>query len=299
MVFLLKFTVLILRNVASMRNRLVLIILLVGCSGVYGADAADAWEHVSLYEFERAEPIFRKIAGAEKEGTKKWIEATFGLALSLQHKTPPTKQAIDEARSLYLKLADAFPKHKCAPRALMNIARIDELRDYYKDKIDLKSARKFYRKVIEKYPDNPIISEAILRLGQSYTTTFETEQVKQGIKILRDWLKKHPKDKLSGLMYLHLGDVYFYPLKDYRKMIRSYIRADELKGIEPGNEGFIYWRIAYIAHRKVNDRKNAIRYYTKLITEVPTFGRGYQAQLALKEMGAPVPKLTLMRKKSE
>ena len=101
------------------------------------------------------------------------------------------------------------------------------------------------------------------------------------------------------MMYLHLGDVYFYPLKDYKKMVSCYVLADKHKGLVPGSEGFIYWRIAYIAQRKTHDRKTAIRYYNKLITEVPTFGRSYESQLALKEMGAHVPPLVLIGKKSE
>ncbi len=251
-----------------------------------------AWKHVRLYEFDKAEPIFRNLRQREKPGSDKWIEATFGLAVALHHKTPPTAEYIKEAKKLYQLIVDKFPNHRCAPRALMNIARIYEIRDYYKDKIDLPAARKYYKLIIDKYPDNPIVSEAVLRLAQAYTISYDKKDIYKGIKILIDWIKTHPKDRLVGVMYLHLGDVYFYPLQEYRKCVESYIKADELRSLEEGREGFVYWRIAWVADHKLHDRKIAIKYYLKLIVEVPTFGKGYRSQLALKRLGVKnIPEL--------
>ncbi len=252
----------------------------------------EAWEHVRIYEFSRAEPIFRRIISQTKTGTEKWIEASFGLALSLHHKTPPDKSYIEEAKRIYLSLAKKYPSHRCAPRCLMEVGRIYELRDYYKDKIDLKKAREYYRMVIDKYPSDPIVSEAVLRLAQAYTISFNREEIRKGIRVIKDWLKKHPDDRLRGVMYLHLGDVYFYPLGEYRKCIDAYVKADELGALEEGREGFIYWRVAWLADHKVGDRKIAVKYYKKLIVDVPTFGKGYRAQLALKRLGVKdIPEL--------
>ncbi len=252
-----------------------------------------AWGHVQLYEFEKSIPLFRILQQENKLGSSKWIEATFGLALSLHHKTPPTKEAIEEARKLYMVLADKYPDSPCASRALLNVGRIDELRDFYQDKINLDSARACYRKVAEKYSKDPIVSEAVLRLAQSYTNTFKKEDIAEGIKIMQDWIKGHPKDPLAGLMYLLMGDLNFYPLENYKAAVENYIRADELKSLEPGQEGYIYWRIAVLAHKKLNDKVTAVKFYTKIIKDTPTFSKGYQSQLALKELGAPVPQLLL------
>jgi tetratricopeptide (TPR) repeat protein len=252
-----------------------------------------AWENIQLYDFEKAIPQFRSLQEQNKIGSPKWIEATFGLALSLHHKTPPAKEAIEEARKLYLLLGDKYSTVPCAARALMNAGRIDELRDYYQDKIDLDSARKLYRKVIEKYKNEPIVSEAVLRLAQSYTNTFKKEEILEGIKIMQDWLKDHPNDPLAGLMHLLMADMNYYPLLNYKQAVTDYIRADELKSLEPGQEGYAYWRIALLAQKKLNDKSIAVKYYTKIIKDTPTFVKGYQAQLALKELGAPVPPLLL------
>ena len=71
------------------------------------------------------------------------------------------------------------------------------------------------------------------------------------------------------------------------KSLEAYVKADEGNALEPGKEGYFYWRMALIADKKLTgkDKKYrdvAVRYYTKLIKDVPTDAHGYQAQLALK-----------------
>jgi tetratricopeptide (TPR) repeat protein len=256
-----------------------------------GNPKKQAWDYVQYYEFEKAIPIFRTLRAQEQPGGPKWIEATFGLAMALHYKTPPDASSVAEARRLYLELADRCPDAPCAPRALLNAARVDELRDYYRDVINLESARKLYRRVIARYPKSPLVGEAVLRLAQSYTITMNPREIEEGIKIARNWLKDHSTDPLAGLMYLMMGDIYFEPLEKYDEAVKAYIKADELKSLDPGQEGYTYWRIARLAHKKLNDRATAVKYYTKIITDTPTFSKGYQSQMALKELGAPVPPL--------
>jgi len=262
------------------------------CGTSVGADGApdpirEGWQYVRYYEFDRAEPYFREVLETAEANSDRWKEATFGLAVSLHHKRPPTASAIQEAAKLFRELAEKDPNEKFAPRALMNLARIHELRDYFQDVIELDKARAIYRKVIESYGDRPIVDEAVLRLAQSHINTFQTDQVNQGVKVLTDWLAKHPENSLAGLMWVYLGDVYFYPLGDSARCVAAYVEADRRNSLEPGQEGVFYWRIANLADSKLNNRDLAIVYYTKLITEVPSQGKGYQSQLALKRLGVP------------
>jgi len=251
------------------------------------------WQHLRYYDFTRAEPLFRQVRQSQPAGSGPWIQATFALATCLHHHIPPSAKRVALARKLFADLARNYPQHRCAARALMNVARIDELRDYHKDRIDVPSARKIYRQVIQRYRDRPIAGEATLRLAQSYITTFDEPQVREGVKLLEAWLKQRPQDPLAGVMWLMLGDAYFYPLQDYRRCVDAYVRADELNSLEPGREGLFYWRIATVARRKLDDRDLAVTYYTKLITDAPSYGKGYEAQLILKQLGAPVPPLRM------
>jgi len=259
--------------------------------GDYREQLKKGWEHVQLYEFERAIPIFKKLQREFPEGSEEWIQMTFATAVCYEHQTPPSKETVQESRRLFWLLAEKYPRHACAARALLNVARIDELRNYYLDRIDLESARKLYQKVTATYPGTLEASEAVLRLAQSYTNTFNKPDVETGVKILEDWLRDHPKDPLAGIMSLLLGDVYFYPLAEYDKCVKAYMRADELKSLEPGKEGYTYWRIARVAQDKLKNKDIAVKYYTKIIMDTPTFAKGFQSQLALKELGAPVPEL--------
>lgn len=253
--------------------------------------AKAAWE-VRVFSFDKAYDLFTRVMEKSNEGSDEWQQAVFGAGITIQLLAPPNAEKLARAQELYGLLIRKTPRSKYVPRAMMNLGRIAELRDFFDDKINLEEARAWYQRVAENYPNDKIAGEAMFRVGATYIQTFDEKQVKQGIKILKDWLKQHPKDPMASGMWQYLGDTYFYPLNDYRNSLECYIRADQIGLLEKGREGPVYWRMAVMAER-INDRKNAVKYYTKIITLVPTSGKAYMSQLALKKLGAPVPKLEM------
>ena len=132
-----------------------------------------------------------------------------------------------------------------------------------------------------------------MRIAGTYIQTYADQSVRKGIQVLENGLAKHPNDPLASTMWQYLGDSYFFPLKEYAKAMDCYDNTDRIGFIEKGREGPAYWRMAVIADRYLSDRKRAVKYYTKIIKVVPNSGKAYEAQLALKRLGAPVPKIIM------
>ena len=177
---------------------------------------------------------------------------------------------------------------------MLNLGRIEELSDYYQDYVDLVAARTWYQKVADKYPGQLIASEATLRIASTYIQTYEDDQILKGIDILKKWLAEYPQDELASAMWQYLGDTYFYPIEDYAKSLSCYRNAEQIGFIEKYRRGQVYWRMAVMADRFLNDREAAVEYYTKIITVAPTSGKAYESQLALERLGAPVPRIEIL-----
>ncbi|MBN2241854.1 MAG: tetratricopeptide repeat protein [Acidobacteria bacterium] len=255
--------------------------------------AQAAWE-VRVFSFDKGYALFSKAMEQSQEGSEDWQQAVFGAGVCMQHIVPPSTDNLAKAEELYRRLIDRIPDSRFTPRAMMNLGRMAELRDFHDDTFDLKLARSWYQRVVDHFPEDKIAGEAMFRVASTYIQTYDLKQVKKGVKLLEDWLKKHPDDPMASGMWQYLGDTYFYPLNDLRKSLDCYIHADDIGLLEKGREGPVYWRMAVMAERiKPMDRENAVKYYTKIITLVPTSGKAYESQLALKRLGAPAPKLEM------
>jgi len=247
---------------------------------------AKAVQEVSCLSFKTAYPLFDDVLKKAAEGSDLWQKAVFGKALCAQQTAPATPEAIQEAQGLYKALIEKAPDSPMTPRAMMNLGRIAELSDYYQDVVDLAGARQWYEKVRDRYADKPIAGEAVLRIAGTYIQTFKKDEVAQGIELLRRWLAAHPDDPLASGMWQYLGDTYFFPLEEYDKCLECYLKVDKLGLVEKGLEGPFYWRVAMVADRYVKDRDVAVGFYAKVIRLASSSGKGYEAQLAMKRLGA-------------
>ena len=256
---------------------------------------AAAFNEISYFDFSRGYDFFSKALNAAKPGTLSWQQAILGKAICAQHRTPCGPEAIKEAIRLNDELIQTSPSSPYARRAMLNLGRIAELVDYYRDPVDLEQARKWYRKVAEMKPEPPEAGEAVLRLAGAFIQTYDEPQVREGIRILEEWLQAHPREPLAALMWQYLGDTWYLPLNAYAKALDCYLEADRLGIMEKGREGLLYWRMAVLADRWLHNREVAVQYYTKIITQTPTSGMGYEAQLALKRLGAPVPEIAIFQ----
>jgi tetratricopeptide (TPR) repeat protein len=260
-----------------------------------------ARELLAALQWDKAYQAFIAIANeeaAKSPNSDRWMQATFGAAVANSHGQPVSKDRVDRSMQLYEALVVARPDSKYAPRSIMNMGRLLELRDYPNDEPQYEAAREKYQQVVARWPNDPIASEATLRVAGTYVQAYDApdfEQVRKGVDVLENWLAEHPKDPYASVMWQYLGDTYFIPLKEEAKALEAYNQVDALGWTDKGNEGPLLWRAAILAER-TNNKDRAIYYYTKVITDTPNSGKAYEAQLALKRLGAPVPEISLFRK---
>lgn len=236
---------------------------------------------------------------AAQPGSDRWVESTFCLAVAYQHVQPPDGGTIATARRLYEEVIDRAPGTPWAARAMYNIARILELRDYPDDVLDMDGALSMYQRVAREFAGQPIASEATLRAASTLIMSYDAPdyaKVRQGIAMLESWLASHPDDPLASVMWQYLGDSYFRPLADHANALRCYEETDRLGWTDQGNQGPWYWRCAQLAERYLDRPDIAAKYYAKIITETPKSGKAYQAMLALRRMGRPVPSSPLFER---
>lgn len=248
---------------------------------------------VSYLSFDQAIPIFGEAQRLASEGSEQWQAAVFGRAICLQQIAPVTVDRLGQSVALYNSLIDRFPKGTYTQQCMMALGRIEELVDYLGDQPRRPEARAWYEKARDTSPVNsPMSHEATLRIASTYIQTYDPQQCQLAMTILEDWLKQYPDNPLASAMWQYCGDTWFWPIGDEKKAVSCYLKADELGLLEKGREGPTYWRMAVLAER--NDlRETAIAYYSKVITKTPTSGKAFEAQLALKRMGVPVPRIEL------
>lgn len=256
-----------------------------------------ARQSIADLEWATAIKLYTPIRDSAAPASAEWSEATFCLATAYHQVQPPDSGTIGQADSLYKQLAEQSKDERYVARGLLGRGRILELQDYGGDKIDLDGARKFYEEVMTKYEGKPIAAEAALRAGASLVMAFDTPdfvKVRQGVDLIEKWVTAHPSDPMANIMWQYLGDSYFKPLGDYKNSLRCYEMVDKLGWADQGNQGVWYWRAAVMSEQKLKDYPSAIKYYTKIIKETPNSGKAYEALIALKRLGAPLPKAPLL-----
>jgi tetratricopeptide (TPR) repeat protein len=260
-------------------------------SGTAAEKIASATQEVAFVNLEKARDLYAEARAMSEPGSLDWQKALLGEATCIWHLLPIQRENADKAAQLFNELVRVSPRGPFAARALMNLGRILELPDDREDPVDLPGARAFYQKVFDGWANDPIAGEAALRIAGTYIQTYEETAVRKGVELLRTWVEAHPADGLASIMWQYLAETYFFPVQDYRRALEAYDKVDALGWTEKGFQGGTYWRIAQMSEQWLKDRDAAIKYYTKIIQEIPSSGKAYESQLALRRLGAPAPRL--------
>lgn len=283
------------RAAAIGRRALASLALLLAAAGLPAADPAARLAATSAlvteYAFKRALPEFRALAAELPAGSEAWAQALFGRGLCAQHLQPAGPALIAEAVDAFRQVAEQAPGSRFAARATLNLGRIAELVDFVDDRPDLEEARRRYQAVIERWGAEEIAGEAALRLAAAWIQTYREDDIATGLAGLERWVAEHPADPWRGAQLQYLGDVHFGIRKDHARALDRYEAADAAGIADRNGKGALWWRMAQLAERELKDPRRAIRWYTRVVTDAPTSGKGWEAQQALRRLGAPVPPL--------
>ncbi|MEM9419367.1 MAG: hypothetical protein AAGA25_10010 [Planctomycetota bacterium] len=255
----------------------------------------EASKELTYFNFDLAYKLYGKaVSEADAPGSDTWLQVRFGLALAAQHRSPATRALIDEAIENYQSIADQSPDSPFAARSVLNLGRIDEIRDYLGDEIDLEGAREHYRQVFENWPDQDIADQAALFYATTYFQDFkDLDGVNTGLEFLEGWITSRDDRAGASMIWEVMGQVRYHHLRDYAGAVRCFIKADDLGLTDPNGAGILYWQIGQTAQQQLNDLPTAIHYYKKIITDAPRSGRAFNAQLALEDLQAKQPGLNI------
>ena len=263
----------------------------------------DAATEMSFFNFEAAQSGFEAARNrAEGPGSELWREATLGLALALQSRSPATPENVAAADGLYRELAEAAPGAPEAARALLQRGRIAEVRDFGGDAVDLEAARGFYQEVLDGWPEEDVADEAALRWADTLFQDYADEaSVREGEAFLSEWVAGRPERPMAPVIHEVLGGIRIDHLGDVRGGVDALIAADEAGLVDPNAAGLVLWRIASLSDRELGDAETAVDYYRRVIVEAPRSGRAFSAQLALEdlrrrrpELGIEIPPLEML-----
>lgn len=263
---------------------------LLGC-GRQAFDAQDpehlverGGELIASFSFFEAEPGLRAALARTPEGSPLWQRGQFLLALSLRHQTPPQARKIGESRRLLEQLVETAPDSPLAPDALMNLARIAELRDYAGDVPDPQRAAALYQRIIDEYADSDLADLAVLRLASQKTLDpSDLASARAAVAMVEDRIKQRPESPYLWPMWEFVAATEKLLLKDRRAALRAMIESVKYSKAAPGRRGTIYWNIAELAET-LGERNVAVEYYQRLLDEVPRSLRRLEAQERLQAL---------------
>lgn len=250
---------------------------------------------LTYFNFDTAYSLFDEVQGkAHATDPDLWQRATLGRALAAQCRTPATSQALDEAQQQYTTLSNAAPESIYAARALLQLGRIAEVRDFGEDVVDLDTARDYYRRVYEGWRDQPIADEAALRYADTYFQQFEAPStVARGMEFLESWTQGRAGQPMESVLWEVIASVKQDQLKDHRGALDAFLKAEALGFAESNLEGILLYRAAQLAENELADIDTAVRLYQKVITNAPRSGRAFNSQLALQAIQAAHPAMTI------
>lgn len=268
------------------------------------ARLVEAARLVETLGFKRARPIFAEVRAGSPAGSARWAQATFGQAVCAQHIMPLETSLIDEAARLFQEVIDQAAQSPCAASACLNLGRIAELdrRDSRQPGAHFVQARAHYQQVLRQWPTDVAASEAALRLAavavqehctaMAETATGNPDTVRAALTVLAEWIAAHPDDPQVAAHWHFLADCRLQVLGDEAGALQAYIAADARGLLTRGLEGQAWWRMAILAE-STGQRDAAVRYYARIITDAPASGGAFEAQAALRRLGAPVPRSPL------
>lgn len=257
----------------------------------YAEELADAARELSFFNFDVAYQRFTDLLGeADSQDGEAWEKVVFGLALAAQNRTPSSPALIAEAQQRYEQLLAETPQSKLAPRAMLNLGRIAEVRDFAGDAIDLPAARAYYETVAATWPQLDVADEAVLRLGSSLMQDFDDPaKVRQGAELIENWVAGREDRPLASALYEAAGMGRLIFLNDLPGGVRALDQAVRLGLIDESTAGRVYWIIASVAEHDLGEVDLAVRYYQRIITDAARSGRAFEAEMALQRLAAAYP----------
>jgi len=270
----------------------------VGCGGPAEAEKSPEEQveqgirFLTIFDFDQAYQTLSEVQPLIDEDSELWPRATYALAISAWHKSPPDLERINAAKALLESLIEADPQSKIAAMALLDIGRVLEVSDNNTDTTDVDAARTYYRQVRENYPGTSLAQRATLYLAQTLVQTFEVDRYKEAIDMLEAEIEADPDGEWVALFAHYIAIIYINHLEDYEAAIEPYLLARE-KGIVRDSQADRYlWQLGKIALEVGRDMV-AADVFTEIVVDYPRSEFGTLARERVIELSRKYPEANL------
>jgi tetratricopeptide (TPR) repeat protein len=238
--------------------------------------------------FNDAGGVYRELVDRLAVDDPHWPEAAFGYASSLWHQTPPSQRAVAEATALFQRIAVEKPATEWAQAALLNLARIEMLRDFPGDVENPTGAIPILEELVAG-GSGFIRHEALLRLVECHRMDFhDWASVETGLRRLRDWLDQYPDNPLASVMWEQVANMELLDFKREAAALEAFTEAAAIGFADPSRAGQLLWLMGELA-REQRLFEQAARSYRQLIIEAPFSGRAYEARQMLEWIRETIP----------
>lgn len=254
---------------------------------------AQASNHVLIFSYERAVPVYLRVRELATPGTHYWALGTFGAATAFWHSLPPNRSNMQQATTLFTELTEVLTAESDFwARAHLNLGRIAEMENFPGDRSDPARALEHYQTVLAALPGHIYADEAAGRIaGNSLFDFADEEGIQQAFQDLEAHLAGTQNTEVLAALWHFLGENYWHFLKDAPRSIHAMQQAAATGSIRPTRLEVLYWRIAWLSEHHLNNLPQAIYYYHYIAENLPRSIRSYEARIAYQRLLEQDPSL--------
>ena len=250
--------------------------MLFGCRSRVGssqAQVARGVEYLRVFNFESAYKVLSQVQPELDKSSDDWSLATYSLALSAWHKSPPSSAAVEEAKVLLEAVVAKDPNSTWAASALLDIGRIAEVADFLGDTTDVAAARSYYRQVRQDFPDTDMSARATAFLAQSMAQSFEPLEVESAIELLAAEIELQADSPWVGVLAQYAAQLCAFYLEDVEASLPFYRIAMDTGFPRSADADVSLWQFGRL-YQEVGEDIMAAAIFIRLLDQYPrsTYG---------------------------
>jgi tetratricopeptide (TPR) repeat protein len=249
--------------------------LCVGCSGSNSdahfsvdQEVEAGGEYLRVFNFVSAYNILSTAQPQLKVDSPQWTLATYSLALAAWHKSPPSNEALVEARSLLEQVIAHDPASEFAASALLDLGRMAEVADFLADTADVPAAQGYYTQVIEGFPRTEMSIRASVFLAQSMAQSFDKKSVREAIGLLEAEMAAQPDSPWIGTLAQYTAQLYAFYLDEPGAALEPYETAMEVGFPRSADSDASLWQFGLLA-QEADEYLTAARVFSRLVSNYP------------------------------
>lgn len=248
------------------------------------AAIAAGWDSYRLSEFDRAITFFEQASAAADPVLRG--QALYGLATTLNLRTPEPQQDKKRAAELYANTIADQPSSELAVWCRLALARMNHLVPVGQEP-NIGVVRKSYQEIIDAHPGHLAAKEAFIYKMATFIASLKEPETRYALACLSRFVSQ-PGQKEFLQPAWSLMAVGYTTLKMPEQRMVAEIRSLQCTEIDPSNPfnefGWAFWNIATIAEFEVGDFTVARAYYQRLLRDYPHDIKVFATRQALKRM---------------